>query len=374
MKVLLLPKYYEEGASSRYRLFNYEEYFKRRGHLVHIKPLLSKGYVKNLYEKRKNSKLDIMIDIIRRIIYILNYKKEYDVLIIEKELFTNLPYFIEKLVLWDCVYTLDFDDAISINYKMSKIKRLIFGDKINRLSNRAKVTTVGNRWYSNEITMGRLSYLPTVIDLDKYKIDEYKEDANNEDEYNEDVFKEDMDANEINEDRVPVIVWIGSPSTAHYLKDLAPALKSLSKSCDFILRVIGAELDIDGIKVECFKWSEEDEFELLNSSDIGIMPLAQTQWENGKCGFKLIQYMAACLPTVASPAPANNEITLEAETGFIAESENQWIEYLEKLCRNKELRTVMGRNARKRVEECYSYQVWGDRFVDLIEEVVFAKE
>jgi glycosyltransferase involved in cell wall biosynthesis len=345
MKILLLPKYHAEGASSRYRLYNYIEYFKKRGHTVDVKPLLFDGYVKNLYTEGKNSQFKLVIDILKRIFFLIAYKKKYDVLIIEKELFTNVPYFVEGVILKGTAYTLDYDDAISINYKKSKLKRFFFKDKIDKLTKRASVVTVGNKWYWNELTYGKLWYLPTVVDLDAY----------------------DFLSMEKKQKNTTIIVWIGSPSTVHYLKTIAEALKELSKKHDFTLRVIGADFSLDGVKVECVRWSQETEFKLIRESDIGIMPLLDTIWEKGKCGFKLIQYMASGIPTISSPEPANEEITLQGSTGFIASNKDEWVKYLSILIEDGNIREKMGMEARERVKEGYSYQVWGDKFVSLIE-------
>jgi glycosyltransferase involved in cell wall biosynthesis len=347
MRILFLPKYHKEGPSSRYRTYNYIKYFEEAGHLVDIKPLLFEGYVKSLYEKNGGSKFKMIKSILKRIAFLIGNKKDYDVLVIEKELITNCPYFIEKMLLKGCTYTVDYDDAISVYYKKNKVKKPFLSGKVDSLSGSAALTTVGNRWYRNEIIKGRLEFLPTVIDIDKYSIDGLVRKENS----------------------VPVIVWIGSPSTVKYLDVVANTLKKLSKSLEFKLRVIGAEVHIDGVQVECIPWSEESEFRLLFSSDIGIMPLRDTEWEKGKCGFKLIQYMASCLPTVASPAPANEEITVQGETGFIAADEDEWEKYLMVIIKDKNLRTGMGLTARKRIENNYTYQIWGGRFVKMIEEV-----
>lgn len=347
MRILFLPKYHKEGPSSRYRLYNYIKYFENAGHTVDVKPLLFEGYVKNLYEKKGGGKFKMIKSISKRFAFLIGNKKNYDVLVIEKELITNCPYFMEKLLLKGCIYTVDYDDAISTHYKKNKLKKLFLADKVDNLSGSAALTTVGNRWYRNEITKGRLEFLPTVIDIDKYSIDGLAGKEND----------------------VPVIVWIGSPSTVQYLDIVASTLKKLSESLKFKLRVIGAEVRIDGVHTECVPWSEESEFRLLFSSDIGIMPLRDTEWEKGKCGFKLIQYMASCLPTVASPAPANEEITVQGETGFIATAEAEWEKYLTTIIKDKNMRTKMGLAARKRIENNYTYQLWGGRFVKMIENV-----
>ncbi|SCX77294.1 glycosyltransferase family 4 protein [Alkaliphilus peptidifermentans] len=344
MKILLLPKYFPEGASSRYRTHNYIDYFIKNGHEVTIKPLFYDGYVKNLYQKKSKDYPRILSDILNRAKHLLKNKSKYDIIIIEKELFPYFPYIFERILLQNSRYTLDYDDAVSTKYKGGIIKKVL-GDKINNLSENALATAVGNRWYWEEITKGNLVYLPTVVDLNKYPIKGIKKPVN----------------------YIPIISWIGSPSTVKYIYRIKSVLVELIKVCQFKLRVIGGNIDIEGLNIECLPWCEDKEFEHLFSSDIGIMPLHETPWEYGKCGFKCIQYMASGLPVVASALPANEEIIIHGETGFIAKDDNEWYEYLKLLLTEPNKRISYGGKARMRVEKNYSYQVWGSKYIEHIE-------
>ncbi|WP_094549335.1 glycosyltransferase family 4 protein [Petroclostridium xylanilyticum] len=348
MRILFLPKYHKEGPSSRYRTHNYIKYFKNAGYEITIKPLFHDGYVSNLYKKKSKNYIKILTDILNRVKYLLLYKAKYDVLIIEKELFPYFPYFIERMLLVGSRYTLDFDDAISTRYKVNFIKRILLGNKINKLSRSAILTTVGNKWYWQEITQGKLKYLPTVVDMEKYSIQNIRKRIND----------------------IPIIVWIGSPSTVKYLYTVQQVLIELSKEFNFKLRVIGSVIDIKGVNIECLQWFEDKEFEYLYSSDIGIMPLEDTLWERGKCGFKCIQYMASFLPVVASSSPANEEIIIHGETGFIAKDHEDWYEYLKTLLEDKDMRIRLGSKGRDRIEKNYSYQVWGKRYVKFVENAI----
>lgn len=169
---------------------------------------------------------------------------------------------------------------------------------------------------------------------------------------------------------IPIIVWIGTPSNVKYLRSLENVLRKLSKNYNFILRIIGPNFKIKELNVEILKWEEEKEIDYLFESDIGIMPLYDTEWEKGKCGFKIIQYMASYLPVVASPSPANNEIIENGNTGFIANNDNEWYKFLEKLIVNVNLRRMMGFNGRRRVEENFTYQIWGEKYVKYIKEAI----
>lgn len=340
MKILILSKYFPEGASSRYRYYNYKKYFKNNGIEVEYKPLMREGYVKKYYTGKKNSKLDLLVDIVKRIIFIIFNKKKYDYIIIEKELIMFCPYIVEKILLHGCRYALDFDDNPKAPYTNGFFKKLIYKNKIDKLVKNSMITTVGNYWYYEEFKNNKVSYLPTVIDIKKYKA------------------KENYVTNE-----ETVIVWIGSKSTSKYLNLIEKPLQKLNEKYRIKLKIIGGDTKLCNINIENIKWKEETEsLEILNS-DIGIMPLEDTYWEKGKCGFKLIQYMGCGLPVVASPAPANEEIIIQGENGFIARNDEEWYTYLERLILDEKLRRKIGTKNRKRIEEKYSYQSWGRKYI-----------
>jgi len=103
--------------------------------------------------------------------------------------------------------------------------------------------------------------------------------------------------------------------------------------------------------------------------DVGIMPLQDGAWEKGKCGYKLIQYMACSLPVIASPVGANMEIVDHGVNGYLASTETEWLESFRRLQQDKRLRTEMGKAGRAKVEKKYCLQVTAPRFVELLEKV-----
>lgn len=344
MKLLILTKYGFKGASSRYRFYNYEPYFKDNEIDFIIKPLLDDNYVTYLYNNKKVRVIFKKItSVFKRAIYLLNLKRNtFDAIIIEKELFPNIPYWLERSLLKKHKYLLDFDDYIAASYKTNKLKKIFFENKIDKLVSKASLTTVGNHWYLSEFKKGNIRYLPTVVDINDYPLTKKLSNEN-------------------------IIVWIGSPSTVKYLKQIEPALIKLIKDVPFKLRIIGGRVDLDvSIPTEFMEWNQNSENELLAMSTIGIMPLENTLWEKGKCGFKLIQYMTSGLPVVGSESPANSEIIEHGETGFIARNNDDWYKYLLLLLSDESIANNMGENGRKRVENNYTYQIWGNKFASLI--------
>ena len=161
---------------------------------------------------------------------------------------------------------------------------------------------------------------------------------------------------------VPVIGWTGSHSTARHLDTLQPALRRLAGRERFRLRVIGAPgYKVEGLDVEAMAWQSETEVEDLRPLDVGVMPLPDDPWSRGKCGMKALQYMGLAVPAVCSPVGVNSEIIRDCENGFLASTEDEWVEKLSLLLRSPELRARLGRAGRETIEARYSAAVQAPR-------------
>ena len=165
--------------------------------------------------------------------------------------------------------------------------------------------------------------------------------------------------------------WIGSPSTASYLKGISKPLSILGESQDVRLVVIGGKAPcIKNVDVIELPWNEDDEVNEINNFDIGVMPLPDSPWERGKCGFKLIQYMACGLPVIASPIGVNSEIVEHGVNGFLVETDEEWESSLRTLMGDPELRHRMGQAGRVKIERQYSLQVTGPVLTSVIKSIV----
>jgi glycosyltransferase involved in cell wall biosynthesis len=158
-----------------------------------------------------------------------------------------------------------------------------------------------------------------------------------------------------------VIGWIGSPSTQNYVVNIAQALISQCQKHNVRLLLVGASADIanefPGVDVEVVPWSESSEADLIARMDIGIMPLPDGLWENGKCGYKLIQYMACAIPVIASPVGVNVDIVGANQCGLLAANGAEWKVALDKLLESRAQRLELGRAGRQAVESWYSLSV-----------------
>ena len=168
-------------------------------------------------------------------------------------------------------------------------------------------------------------------------------------------------------DKKVTIGWTGTFSSKIYLDLLSNVFVQLNKRVDFRLRVIGNfHYELPGIDLEVIQWTKEKEVEDLQGIDIGIYPLIQDEWVLGKSGLKAIQYMAFGLPTVATDVGTTQIIIRQMENGWLVKTEEEWIDALEKLVKNPNLRKKMGEEARITVLENYSIQVIKQAYLSIL--------
>ena len=303
-KLLILTRYNKLGASSRYRFYDYVEFLNQEGFDCTISPLFSDKYLIKTYSKSYRF-LEVIKCYLKRIGVLFSINK-YDSCLVEKELLPFFPYFIESIFLSRCnIYDIDYDDAIFHRYDDHKsfIVRHLFSNKIARLMQNAACVTVGNEYlynYAKTNSCKDIRIIPTVVDLDKY------------------------DKVAAKKDERFTIVWIGSQATIHYLMEVIEPIKRVCKLTNGKLLVIGATIEVPNLELELVDWSEDSEVKHIKSADVGIMPLSENKWDLGKCGFKIIQYMASRVPVVASPIGVNTKIISNKKNGFLANTADEW--------------------------------------------------
>jgi len=164
------------------------------------------------------------------------------------------------------------------------------------------------------------------------------------------------------------IVWIGSPENLVYLEMIRPALARLSQRLPKLrLRVICSSFpDWPEVAIERVVWSSATEVDALASAHIGIMPLTDDAWTRGKCAFKLLQYMAAKLPCVASPVGANAEAVIDGMTDFHAHDIDEWESRLGALVESPQLRAQFGAAGFAHVQDRYAMSEYRSRYLELL--------
>jgi glycosyltransferase involved in cell wall biosynthesis len=163
---------------------------------------------------------------------------------------------------------------------------------------------------------------------------------------------------------------MGTPTTGEYLKDLSSVFtKILAKYSNVLIEIVGFEFrEFDNSRLINKEWSLATEVEDLRSFDIGIMPLPYNEWANGKCGFKAILYMSVGKPCVCSAVGVNKEIIIDGFNGFLATTEQEWLDRLSLLIERSELRTNIAAAASETVEERYSLKNKSTKFLKVVRE------
>lgn len=347
MKVLLLSRYGRLGASSRVRSLQYLPYLESKGWQVDVSPLFSNTYLHALYNNQSRGG-HVAAGYWRRIQALVQAKK-YDLLWIEKEIFPFMPALAERLLVNARLpYVVDYDDALFHRYDEHPnwFVRTFLGNKIDAVMRHAALVIAGNEYLAERARSAgarSVAIVPTVVDLKRYNI------ARREGGHS------------------LVVGWIGSPATSRYLTVVASAFESLTRDCEVRFVAVGAnEEAVQNLSVEVWPWSEETEVKSIQAFDIGIMPLVDSPWERGKCGYKLIQYMACGIPVVASPVGVNRQIVEYGVNGFLAKDSQDWEQALRRLLDDSDLRRRMGIKGRERVEDWYSLQVQAPRLEELI--------
>jgi glycosyltransferase involved in cell wall biosynthesis len=344
MRILMLPRYTTRGASSRYRFWQYVPGLRSAGHEVEIKPLLSDGYLTELYGTGHRGWRWLAGGYASRLLDAVRAGR-YDAVLCEHEVFPFLPALAEMFITrLNSRFIVDYDDAAHCKYERWPVLR----KKIARLMATAETVVVGNselEGYARKFTP-HVTVIPTVVNLAAY--------PNHQDAAPSSTVR---------------IAWIGTPMTANYLKPLIPELGRLQKKHPQVgFRFIGAgNFPTNGLRIESREWSAATEGQLLSECDIGIMPLSDTEFTRGKCGLKLIQYMACGLPVVASPVGVNRNIVEENRNGFLAANSGEWFEKLEALIENAELRKRFGESGRSKVAAQYTVEHGLAKWLEIIE-------
>ena len=344
--LLILTKYDRSGPSSRYRILQFVPYLESHGFRCAVQSLHAPDYLETIYSGRTRSPLYYLGRLLARAQAVAR-ASHYSAVFVQKEIAPYLPPWFELMLsAMRAKVVYDIDDAIYLPYSGSKhpAVRCLLGSKIPTALRRSTAVLAGNPYlleYASRYNRQAV-YFPTVVDPARY-------------------------AASWHDGSIPVVGWIGSPGTVRFLEERADVLRGVARASPFELRVIGVPaLAIPGLDVKSVPWSEETEARELSRCDIGIMPLPGDDWARGKCGLKLLQYMACGLAVVSSPAGGAGGIVKHGVNGYIARSDEEWRLFLAALVDNPELRRLMGREGRRHVEDHFSLEAWAPRMAEIL--------
>jgi glycosyltransferase involved in cell wall biosynthesis len=349
--VLLLSRYERRGPSSRVRHYNYLPALARAGFQITAAPLLDDAYLDRMFRGDPRSPMLLAKAYLRRL-RILATARRYDLIWIEKEALPWLPAAAERAFMGDRLLVIDYDDPWYLRYTNDRRVpiRHILGHKLESIAKHAAAITAGSPALAQWARSAKAKVvveMPPAIDVERYPV------------------------------RPPpdgpfTVGWIGTPTNEAYLELIAGPLRHLHDRFGARLRLIGdgRNFGLRGVNIERVDWSEETEADALAGCHVGVMPLSDGPWERGKCGYKLIQYMAAARPSVASAVGASGAIIVPGETGFLADSAEEWMTALGTLAANRERVWTMGLAARKRAETTYSLGASASKLIELFNEAL----
>ena len=332
IEILGLALYGPLAASTRYRLGQFVPGLATHGIDLRIHSLLGDDYLRSRFGNRSLPWASMLRAGWDRLGALRTSKAALAIL--HCELFPLLPGPIERSLLRARPYVYDFDDAFQLKYRHGRLAPLrpLLGTKFDAIMGSAAVVTAGNRSLQAYATRFNpdVRALPTVVDTDRY-------------------------VPAVRRRSGPFTLgWIGSPSTAPFLEDIAEPIRQLGSEGPVRLVVIGGKAPaVAGVEVRELAWSESTEIEAINGFDVGLMPLPDDEWARGKCAFKLIQYMACAIPVIGSAIGANIDV-VTPDCGLLPRSRPEWLEAFRQLRDDPARAMEMGRAGRERVVAHYS--------------------
>ena len=320
-RICFLPLYRIERPSSRYRVFQFIPALRKHGYEVSVIPAP---------EKRPVSRLLFVPRL-------LAATRTHDVLFLQKRVLPDFVlYWVSRL---NRRIVFDLDDAIYLRRDIDTMLKTA----VTVIAGNKALARYARNHNPNVVV------IPTVVDTERYK-------------------PAAMNANRV--DQPVVLGWIGSDPNRGDFAGMKPVLDWLGETFGdkVVFRIVAARTleTTTPLRIEWVPWRLANSISALQSFDIGLMPLPDTEWNRGKCGMKLIQYMAVGATAVASPVGVNAEIIEHGTTGFVADNLEDWQHYLKKLINDDKLRQRMGGNARQRVLQYFSIDAVLPKLINVI--------
>jgi glycosyltransferase involved in cell wall biosynthesis len=353
--LLLLPYAWDTSPSQRFRIEQWTPWLRSHGVDVHPSTLLTASAQKLLYGDGGTAKKALMMAgcVLQRVAQLSGLRR-FDAVWLHRAALPVGPALIERWIVSSKIPVIfEFDDAIYLTHTSEAnraFRSLKFSHKTAQICKLSSHIVVGNAYlaeYARRFN-DNVSIIPTTIDTESYRArSTYRADC-------------------------PVVIgWSGSGTTVAHLRTLDRVLQRVAQREDVRLHVIGTpEYHLEGVTTYARGWTVERELPELDRFDVGVMPLPDEEWARGKCALKALQYMALGIPTVTSPVGVNGVIIRDGENGFLASTEDEWVEKLLTLTRDVHAREKVGRAGRRTVETGYSALSQAPQVLEVLKRVV----
>lgn len=354
-KIVFFTKYTPKGPSSRYRTYQYESYFKEEFETEYF-PFFDDKYIDSIFNNKKAGFFSLTRLCVIRMIKIFGKLFSKDLIVVEYELVPYFPPLFEYLFkLTGVGYILDFDDAVFHNYDNSKNKIIKFflGSKIKIISKNATHIITGSPYLTQFLIQfnANVTEIPTSICFEYYQ----------------------KNKKTIENDKL-IVGWLGSNTTSINLLIVKDVISEIKKTFpNVVFRFCGFNDSLlshfNRDDFELVDWSPINEMCFLNEISIGIMPLEDNLFNKGKCGFKLIQYMAMGKPTISSPLEANVKIN-RANGNLFATTKKEWSKALITMINDYENYKKVGIENIEIVRKHYSSEENSKMYIKLFKSII----
>lgn len=361
MKVLFLTRYPFEGASSRYRVYQYLPHLRKAGVYADVDSFMSdEMYRVSFLHGKSLYKVWLTVKAVLSRLWTLRNYKDYDIIYMQRELLPGPFMFLERwLKSRGAVLVFDYDDALFIA-KQSQFNRIAgflkSANKTMKIFAIADCVVAGNNYLRDAAIEKGSDAVTLEVAEDTVRI--RQRPAHTETE-------------------AVIIGWLGSKTTVKYLGLIANALVRIHRDFPKVeFHVMGGDQDfsIPGLPLKHFPWSLDGELEALNRFDIGLMPLPLVEWSKGKSGGKARTYMAAGVVPVCTGIGYNLELIQDGETGYLCTTEDDWYATLSRLIPSAVDRQAVSDKARAYVERHFSVELQALKMRDVLQSVLSKKE
>ena len=348
--LVFYSKYAELSPSYRTRFLSYKNFFNSKNIKVVTKELFDEKFYKLRIFNNKTDYLKILKFYYLRLKDLIFRKKPF-IAIVHVELLPYIPFIAEIILkIRNIPYVIDIDDAVYFRFKNKNIILNKFDNlKFKYMFTNSSAILAGNNFHYNYVKRlnNNVQYFPTSIDFKKYDISKYKK-----------------------KHRVFTIVWIGTPSTTFYIKPIIKMLNALKKNRNINLKIIGSDVNsISELNCSFVDWNQNTEIEELSKCHVGIMPLNNSNWELGKCAYKILQYMSLKIPVVASPVGINKKIIKDNENGFLAYNDDDWYNKINDLIDNIDLWKKISNNGYETVKKQFNLENYKLPYLKIINQI-----